>query len=266
MSNFNVRVLENVTDLLNKSVTEKLLFDDLKNEIRWFDDITHLGGTIPRLFALQATIEDGKIPLYRHPLDNPPTVVQFTPTVDKIRKILESKLNIILNHAIIQLYRNGEDFISEHSDKTLDICPNSLIVGYSVGETRIMKFRSKDSIGFRTKSDIGSHMRADMNEPIYDIHDIELNNDSAMILDLHTNRYYRHSIRSNASIVKPRISITFRTIGTFIKNGVIEGQGVSDNIESHLTKDELIVQYSKENNSSKYRWEDLYSMGYMNFN
>lgn len=250
MSNFNVRVLENVTN--------EQLFDDINKEVVWNNNITHLGGTIPRLFALQADIVDGQIPLYRHPLDNPPEAKQFTPTVDKIRKILELKLGVVLNHAIIQLYRNGEDFISEHSDKTLDICPNSLIVGYSVGEIRIMKFRSKNPLGIDKKKN---------DEPIYDIHNIELTNDSAMILDLNTNRYYKHSIRSNASITNPRISITFRTIGTFIKDGKLIGQGVAYNKLSNanelsLTKDELIVQYSKENNSSEYTWDDLYSRGY----
>lgn len=33
-----------------------------------------------------------------------------------------------LNHVLIQKYRNGEDYISEHSDKTVDIVRGTSIV------------------------------------------------------------------------------------------------------------------------------------------
>ncbi len=61
--------------------------------------------------------------------------MEFTPTVNKIRLALEQRLKTTFNHAIIQKYRNGEDFINEHSDKTLDLQPESFIVNYSSGIT-----------------------------------------------------------------------------------------------------------------------------------
>lgn len=241
-----------------QNVMNNNYYNDLINEINWETDVTHLGGPLPRLFALQATITEivnkdiiiETVPLYRHPMDKYIKELQFTPTVEKIRLQLEEKLNCKLNHAIIQCYRSGEDYISEHADKTLDVAKDSIIVNYTAGETRILKLRSKD------KNEKGD----------YDIFNVLLENDSAFILDMETNLKYKHSIRKNANIINPRISITFRNIHTYYtrdKEGnilSIFGKGYGE--KNPLSKDELYESWSKENNSSQYTWKDLYSRGY----
>ena len=90
------------------------------------------------------------VPLYRHPADEPPTLVPYTPTAARIRDIVEKQLRDfgilsestaseldgnedtkekpILNHALVQLYRNGTDYISEHADKTIDIVHDTPII------------------------------------------------------------------------------------------------------------------------------------------
>lgn len=240
-----------IKDLIKDSGSELLndLFEKLDQEVKWLPDITHQGGQIPRKFALQCNLnENGDQPLYRHPMDQLPQVVEFTPTVDYIKKIIEKRLNISLNHAIIQCYRDGNDHITEHADKTIDVVPRSLIVNYSVGASRIMKFRAKEA-------------REQNN---YDIVDMELSNDSLCVLDLETNRFYKHSIRQNKSITESRISITFRTIGTFYnkKTNTVYGQGAAKEGIEPLSKEEMLHAWSYENRSSDYTFEDLYSRGY----
>jgi alkylated DNA repair dioxygenase AlkB len=39
---------------------------------------------------------------------------------------------------LIQLYRTGADYISEHSDKTIDVVRGSRIVNVSLGARRTM--------------------------------------------------------------------------------------------------------------------------------
>ena len=39
---------------------------------------------------------------------------------------------VFLNHCLIQYYRDGNDHIGDHSDKTLDIQPDSCVVNYSI--------------------------------------------------------------------------------------------------------------------------------------
>ncbi len=83
------------------------------------------------------------MPVYRHPADECPALVPFTPTVVQIKDEVEKVLGHPLNHVLIQLYRDGNDYISEHSDKTLDIVPRSFICNVSLGAERTMVFRTK---------------------------------------------------------------------------------------------------------------------------
>lgn len=233
--NFNIVLLENI---MNSDY-----YNDLWHEVEWLD-IMNKDNPIPRLFALQGNIINGSIPLYRFPIDIYPRVEQFTPTVDKIRLELERRLNTEFNHCIIQLYRDGSDNISSHSDKTLDIKPNSLIINYSAGAMRVMKFKKKES------------------ENSKGIRNIALPNDSALVMDLITNKYYKHSIRKDSSIKDQRISITFRNIGTFYdpKIKTISGQGAAK--DNGMTQQEVFYSWAKENKSSSESWDELYSRGY----
>lgn len=92
-------------------------FHRLKDEVDW-QIMSHRGGQVPRLVAVQGEAgEGGDIPLYRHPADESPPLLPFTETIQQIRKEIEALLSQPFNHALIQLYRDGIDNISEHADK-----------------------------------------------------------------------------------------------------------------------------------------------------
>lgn len=92
-------------------------FRQMKEEVDW-QTMLHRSGQVPRLVAVQGEVgKNGDIPIYRHPADESPPLLPFTPMVQKIRQQVESTLNQSFNHALIQLYRDGDDNISEHSDK-----------------------------------------------------------------------------------------------------------------------------------------------------
>jgi len=136
-------------------------FEKLKEEVQWQTMHHHgehalvprfpvsssnAGGEVPRRVAVQGEIlEDGwlvqppigdsfadrsfyRFPVYRHPADASPPLCAWTPTVEAIRDHVEKTLGHPVNHALIQLYRNSEDYISEHSDKTIDVVRGSNIV------------------------------------------------------------------------------------------------------------------------------------------
>lgn len=68
---------------------------------------------MPRLVAIQGAIQpNGAQPLYRHPADEQPVLVPFTDEVDKIRRRVETVLQQPINHALIQWYKTGTDYIS----------------------------------------------------------------------------------------------------------------------------------------------------------
>lgn len=92
-------------------------FELVKDEVDW-QSMRHRSGEVPRKVAVQGDVgKDGSRPLYRHPADESPPLSQFTSAVDQIREEVERILKQPFNHALIQLYRNGQDNISEHSDK-----------------------------------------------------------------------------------------------------------------------------------------------------
>jgi hypothetical protein len=47
--------------------------------------------------------------------------VSWTPAVNEVRKAVEVRLGVKLNHALVQWYRGGMDYISEHADKVRPI-------------------------------------------------------------------------------------------------------------------------------------------------
>ncbi|KAH8169498.1 isochorismatase family protein [Sarocladium implicatum] len=131
-----------VIDALSADL-EKGAFERLEKEVRW-QRMSHQGGEVPRLVAVQGEVgEDGSIPIYRHPSDESPPLLPFTPTVLAIKAATEKHLGHPLNHVLIQYYRDGTDYISEHSDKTIDVVQGSYIANVSLGAQRTMVFRTK---------------------------------------------------------------------------------------------------------------------------
>lgn len=105
-----------VYDVLGSPLVDDV-FERLKEEVKW-QNMYHRSGKVPRLVAVQGEIlQDGSLPIYRHPADESPRLLSFSPTVQKIRREVERVLKQPFNHALIQLYRDGTDNISEHSDK-----------------------------------------------------------------------------------------------------------------------------------------------------
>lgn len=105
-----------IHDVLDSPLGDDV-FPLLKEEVGW-QNMYHRSGKVPRLVAVQGEIlPDGSIPIYRHPADESPRLLSFSPTVQKIRREVERLLKQPFNHALIQLYRDGTDNISEHSDK-----------------------------------------------------------------------------------------------------------------------------------------------------
>jgi nicotinamidase-related amidase len=180
-------------------------FEKLHDEVAWHHMI-HRGSAVPRLIALQGTKEaDGVEPLYRHPADEQPPLTYWTPTVDSIRQEVERRIGHPLNHCLIQLYRNGRDFIGEHADKTLDVMRPSFIVNVSLGATR-----SKTAKGSVSQK-------------------LPLPHGSLFMLNLDSNQKFYHGIKQLGSdgTNAPRISLTLRYIGTYYdpNNGAVWGIG-----------------------------------------
>lgn len=249
-------------------------FQQIRGEVNW-QKMYHLSGQVPRLVAVQGeTQEDNSIPIYRHPADESPPLLPWTPTVDAVRQSVEKILKHPLNHVLIQLYRDGQDRISEHSDKSLDITRGSYICNVSLGAQRAMTLRTK--VKTAPKDGTG--------EPVRKTQKVPLPHNSLFVLGEETNRRWLHSIRPDKraqSEKSPeelaykgeRISLTFRLIGTFVNPdaGTIWGQGaVSKTMDEAGTvihgdpteTERMIRAFGKENHDPEFSWDEYYGQGF----
>jgi alkylated DNA repair dioxygenase AlkB len=251
------------------------LFHKLKEEVKW-QKMHHQTGEVPRLVCCQGTIDsEGNMPVYRHPSDETIALLPWSKTVDEIRQAAEATAGHELNHALIQLYRAGTDYISEHSDKTLDIHPDSFIVNASFGAERVMRLRTKRSQNNTEPSTQDPQPRT--------THRVRLPHNSALLMSLDTNAQYLHSINADkrpASELTPaekaydgqRISLTFRHIGTYLDATAehIWGQGATGKQREDAHEvingdakavDRLVKGFGAENAAAEIAWAEWYGGG-----
>ncbi|KAF2243941.1 hypothetical protein BU26DRAFT_391782, partial [Trematosphaeria pertusa] len=251
-----------------------LIFRQLYNEVRW-QKMLHQTGEVPRLVCCQGEFgADGSMPVYRHPTDQTLPLLHFSPKVQLIRKRAEKLVGHPLNHVLIQLYRSGNDYISEHSDKTLDIVKGSSIVNVSFGAQRTMRLRAKKPAKARESEDAAQR----------ETQRVAMPHNSMFILGLESNEKWLHGIMADKRLPSERsepetaysgirISLTFRHIGTFLdaKNSVIWGQGATSkdqrDAQDVINDDEeeterMVRAFSRENHATDFDWDEWYGHGF----
>ncbi|KAL4944271.1 hypothetical protein BDV06DRAFT_110824 [Aspergillus oleicola] len=245
-------------------------FEKIRDEVAW-QKMYHMSGQVPRLVAVQGKYTlDGSIPIYRHPADESPPLEPYTSTVNQVRVMVERILGHPLNHVLIQLYRDGQDRISEHSDKTLDIVRGSSICNVSLGAQRVMVLRQKGS-----ESDDGSGRLTQR---------VPMPHESLFVLGEKTNARWLHGIKADKrqeleksmeerAYGGQRISLTFRHIGTFLDptGDTIWGQGAVSKVQDeahpviHGDSEEterLVRAFGDENKSIDFDWDAVYGRGF----
>lgn len=225
-------------------------------------------------------------PIYRHPADESPPLLPFSPTVALIKEHVEKAINHPVNHVLIQHYRSGADYISEHSDKTVDIVRGTKIVNVSLGAERTMTLRRKKALTAEPNSE------AEVDVP-REHQRVPLPHNSLFVLGPETNARWMHAIRTDKRPPKTkaeaeraqngeRISLTFRLIGTFLTahpsrvasadagNALIYGQGARGKTRADARPvvrggpeaERLIIAFGEENHRSDFDWEANYEEGF----
>ena len=271
------------------------IFHALYHEVRW-QKMYHAGGEVPRLVAIQGTVDsrNGSKPVYRHPSDQSPPLLPWTHSVDVVRKEAEKVVGHELNHCLIQLYRTGEDNISEHSDKTLDIVQGSSISNVSFGAQRTMRLRTKK--GYYPADVVVSKNDSDDKEELMTrstttsengqriTQRIPMPHNSIFILGMNTNARWLHGIQPDKRATTERseeekayngmrISLTFRHIGTFLSRDESEiwGQGAKSKSKEmpgevvsgdKKETDKMIAAFGKENHQWEFDWKIVYGEGF----
>ena len=270
-----------------KGLEAKDAFLKLKKEVAW-QKMFQRTGEVPRLVAVQGMVDpEGAVPIYRHPADSPPPLLPFNGTVDALRQACEHVVGHQLNHVLIQYYRNGEDNISEHSDKSLDIVRGSSIVNLSLGAMRTMTLRKKKVCNPQTLGPEHNGNSTPEGTPRA-AQRIRLPHNSLFVLGQRTNTNWLHSIRADKrpelekseeelAFGSERISLTFRRIGTFVdpQKRLIWGQGATAKIkadakallqgdEAERVGEQMIIGFGQENhlNDTDFDWQTVYGAGF----
>ncbi|KAH7351121.1 hypothetical protein BKA65DRAFT_396972 [Rhexocercosporidium sp. MPI-PUGE-AT-0058] len=262
-----------IKNLLDDELAEGI-FEKIRDEVQW-QKMSHQGGEVPRLVAVQGSVaHDGSIPVYRHPADESPPLLPFSPTVSQIQKQVEKHLGHEVNHVLIQFYRSGSDYISEHSDKTLDIVPETFIANVSLGAQRTMVFRTKRQKGGDAPEVVEPRKATRAGLP----------HNSMCKMGLVTNMRWLHGIRQDKRLASEkmaeelafqggRISLTFRLIGTYLDKdqAKIWGQGAVAKtkekaravLNGKTPEAEMMIRaFGKENQSTEFDWKAAYGDGF----
>lgn len=184
-----------------------------------------------------------------------------------------------MNHVLIQHYRTGADYISEHSDKTIDVVRGSTIVNVSLGAQRVMTLRTKKDAA-RASPDTSSTSSPSRQGRA--VQRIPLPHNSLFAMGLRTNMRWLHGIHTDkrpAQTKTPaeraaggeRISLTFRRIGTFLAPGEthIFGQGAQGKtrgdarpvVRGGPEAEALLEAFGRENRTSEFDWDAAYGAG-----
>ncbi|MDI1317397.1 MAG: alpha-ketoglutarate-dependent dioxygenase AlkB [Flavobacterium sp.] len=110
-----------------------------------------------------------------------------------IRKHVEHETKIKFNSVLLNLYRNGNDGVGWHCDKTTSSNKDMNIASVTFGETRMFRLRHK----------FMKHI-----PPL----EIPLNHGTFLLMSGATNSYWEHQVPKTSRNVLPRINLTFRQV------------------------------------------------------
>ncbi|MBW4534583.1 MAG: alpha-ketoglutarate-dependent dioxygenase AlkB [Pleurocapsa minor HA4230-MV1] len=167
------------------------LFNELLGSINWRQDKIKMFGKevdLPRLTAWYG--DRGKSYKYSGINMNPDT---WTPTLLSIKERVEKVVELNFNSVLLNLYRNGKDYVSWHSDDEPELEQNSIIASISFGETRRFQLRHK------------------LNKDL-DTIELALTHGSLLLMQGATQHFWKHQVPKTAKVLTERINLTFRII------------------------------------------------------
>lgn len=125
--------------------------------------------------------------------------LSWTPELLALRGKVEKETGLSYNAVLLNLYRNGSDSVSWHSDKEHKIGSNPNIASVTFGQTRPFRFRHKQ------RKDIPQ-----LEIPLY--------HGTLLLMSGTTNTFWEHHIPKSVKHMLPRINLTFRQVKILKKN------------------------------------------------
>ena len=116
---------------------------------------------------------------------------EFTPLINSICEKIEKFTGETFNSVLVNLYRDGQDSNGWHSDDEKELGQSPFIASLSLGETRDIQFKHKNS----------KERKA-----------YPLENGSLMLMSGEIQKYWKHQIPKTKRKKEARLNLTFRKI------------------------------------------------------
>lgn len=125
------------------------------------------------------------------------TAQKWHPAIVEIKQRIETQMTEQVkapefNSALCNLYRDGQDSVSWHSDDEPELGPKPIIASYSLGQTRRFLFR-------------------DIKDPAHK-YQILLNHNDLLVMGQDMQSKWQHQLPKTKLPMLPRINLTFRHI------------------------------------------------------
>lgn len=176
-----------------KELESDLLLKELLTNINWRQDKIKIFGKkvdLPRLTAWYG--DEGKSYKYSGITMNPEV---WTPTLLSIKERIEKVVELNFNSVLANLYRNGKDYVSWHSDDEAELGNNPIIASVSFGATRRFQLKHKYNKDLDTV-------------------EIALTHGSLLIMKGAIQHFWQHQIPKTSKVLSARVNLTFRIIKT----------------------------------------------------
>ena len=171
--------------------TANQAFASLEHELAWRQDTITIAGKPVPIPRLQAWYGEKNTEYTYSGLKLTPE--PWTGTLLEIKSQVEAKAGISFNSMLANLYRDGQDSVSWHSDDEKELGNNPVIASVSFGATRNFVLK---------------HCNPHLLEKIT----LPLGHGDLLVMDGPTQHYWRHRIPKTRKQVHPRINLTFRRI------------------------------------------------------
>jgi alkylated DNA repair dioxygenase AlkB len=115
----------------------------------------------------------------------------WTPLLLAIRARVEATLQFSFNSVLVNLYRNGEDYVGWHCDNEPELGEQPLIASLTLGATRPLQFRHKQA------GEIGQ---------------VLLPSGSLLVMQSDFQHDWLHRVPAEPNLMEGRINLTFRKV------------------------------------------------------
>ncbi|MCX2680113.1 alpha-ketoglutarate-dependent dioxygenase AlkB [Galbibacter sp. EGI 63066] len=165
------------------------LYDSLLNSITWEHDKIILFGK--QIVTKRKVAWYGDKPFTYTYSNITKQALEWTKELMELKQLIEEKTGETYNSCLLNLYHNGSEGMSWHSDDEKELQKNGAIASLSLGAERKFVFKHK-----KTKEKVA----------------VTLENGSLILMKGITQTHWLHSLPPTKKVNSPRINLTFRTI------------------------------------------------------